>query len=138
VQTAQQNSKNQHYVWQHYLNAWAVEATFFCYRQKDKHLFQTLPKSVASETYFYEAKKLTDGDLKWLDDFISRATDERLQELNRDYIKLNQLSFRLREKLKTLEPRPEYRAQLEEDLRWAEKTLAKNTIPTSKIKTKTY
>ncbi len=121
--TAQQNSKNKHYVWQHYLNAWAAEGSFCCYRQKDKHLFQTLPKSVASETYFYQTMKLTDGDLKWLDDFIGRATDERLRELNRDYVKLNQLSFTLREKLSTLELHPDARAQLEEELRWAERNL---------------
>jgi hypothetical protein len=47
------NAKNQHYVWQHYLNAWAAEGTFFCYRQKDKKLFPTQPKAVASQTYFY-------------------------------------------------------------------------------------
>lgn len=121
--TAQQNSKNQHYVWQHYLSAWAAEGSFCCYRQKDKHLFPTQPKSVASETYFYQATKLTDGDLKWLDDFIGRANDERLRELNRDYVKLNQLSFRLREKLSALELHPDARAQIEKELLWAEKNL---------------
>jgi hypothetical protein len=44
------NAKNQHYVWQHYLSAWATGGTFCCYRQKDKKLFPTQPKAVASQT----------------------------------------------------------------------------------------
>ena len=64
------NSKNQHYVWQHYLNAWAAEGTFCCFRHKDRHLFTTQPKSVASETYFYEAHQLTEADRKFIEAII--------------------------------------------------------------------
>ena len=117
------NAKNQHYVWQHYLNAWAAEGTFCCYRQKDKKLFVTQPKVVASETYFYETQQLTDVDKKFLEDFISRATDERLRELNRDYVELTQLSFELRAQLKGANLHPEVRAALEEQLRWVERNL---------------
>ena len=117
------NAKNQHYVWQYYLNAWAVEGTFFCYRQKDKKLFPTQPKAVASQTYFYETQQLTDADKRFLEDFISKATDERLRALNRDYVKLTQLSFELRAQLKNANLPPEVRAALEEQLRWAERNL---------------
>jgi hypothetical protein len=118
------NSKNQHYVWQHYLNAWAADGTFCCYRHKDKKLFPTQPKVVANETYFYEIYRLTAGDKKFLEDFISRATDERLRELNRDYINMTQLSFEMREHLKSADLLPEVRAALEDELRWAERNLA--------------
>jgi hypothetical protein len=57
------NTKNQHYVWQHYLNAWVADGTFCCYRQKDKKLFRTRPKVVASETY--------DPPSKWWTPLIS-------------------------------------------------------------------
>ncbi len=117
------NAKNQHYVWQHYLNAWAAEGTFFCYRQKDKKLFLTQPKVVASQSYFYETQRLTDADKKFLEDFISKATDERLRELNRDYVKLTQLSFELRAQLENANLPPKVRAALEEQLRWAERNL---------------
>jgi len=63
---AETNAKNQHYVWQHYLNAWATDGTFCCYRQKDSKLFPTQPKAIASQTYFYEAQQLTAGDINLL------------------------------------------------------------------------
>jgi len=121
--SAEPNAKNQHYIWQHYLNAWAVDGTFCCYRQKDKKLFSTQPKAVASESYFYEAQQLTAGDIKFLEDFTSRATDERHRELNRDYVKITQLTFELRERLKSTDLLPEVCGDLEEKLRWAERNL---------------
>jgi hypothetical protein len=101
ILSANPNMKNQHYVWGHYLNAWAAVGTFCCYRHKDRQFLATQPKSVASETYFYEAHQLTAGDLAFLESFISQATDKDLQEVDRDYVKLSQQSFKLRERLKT-------------------------------------
>jgi len=120
---AEPNSKNQHYVWQYYLSAWATEGTFWCYRHKDRKLFATQPKSVASETYFYESRPLTAADWEFLEAFIGRATDERLRELNRDYVKLTQLSFDLRKRLEKSVLPPDVRRALEDQLRWAEKNL---------------
>lgn len=117
------NAKNQHYVWRNYLNAWAAGGTFCCYRQKDKKLFPTQPKAVASETYFYETQQLSDYDIKFLGDFISRATDIRLRELNREYVEMTQLTFKLRERLKSTDLLPEVRTALEEELRWVERNL---------------
>lgn len=117
------NSKNQHYVWQHYLSAWAMEGTFCCYRQKDKKLFPTQPKAIASQTYFYETQELTKADKEFLNDFISKATDERLRELNREYVNLTQLSFNIRMKLNDANLVPTARAALEEQLRWTERNL---------------
>ena len=48
------NMKNQHYVWAHYLNAWAESGSFCCYRQTDGKMLSTKPRAVASGTYFYE------------------------------------------------------------------------------------
>ena len=100
-----------------------MDGTFCCYRQKDKKLFSTQPKSIASETYFYETQQLTVGDMKFLEDIISRATDERLRELNRNYIKLTQRTFELREALKRTDLLSEVHAALDEELRWAERNL---------------
>ena len=117
------NAKNQHYVWQHYLNAWAAEGTFCCYRQKDEKLFVTQPKVVASETYFYETVQLTDADKTFLEAVISQATDEGLRKLNREYVELIQRPFDLRAQLKSASLPPEVRADLEKKLRWVERNL---------------
>lgn len=121
--SAEFNTKNQHYVWRHYLNAWTVDSSFCCYRQKDKKLFKTQPKAIASETYFYEIQQLTDGDMAFLEDIISRTTNERLRELNRDYVKMTQIPFQLRELLKSSYLNPKARAALEGELRGAERNL---------------
>src|SRR6266480_2283573 len=100
IVSAAQNSKNQHYVWRHYLGAWSETGTFCCFRHRDRKLFQTQPKAVASETYFYEAQRFTNGDREYLEIFISSMKDERLRKLNRDYLKLTQLSLEMRERLR--------------------------------------
>jgi hypothetical protein len=117
------NTKNQHYVWRHYLAAWAKSGTFFCFRHKDQKLFPTQPKAVASETYFYEARQLTAADMEYLEIFISGMKDERLRELNRDYLKLTQRSFEMREHLKRTDLIERVRVALDEQLRWAERNL---------------
>jgi hypothetical protein len=120
--SAEPTTKLQHYVWQHYLNAWAANGTFCCYRQKDKKLFPTQPKAVASETYFYETEQLTAGDIKFLENFISKATDERLRELNLDYVEMTQRTFVLRDNLKRTNVISD-RIAMEHELRWIEKNL---------------
>src|SRR5690606_12120958 len=104
----------QHYVWRHYLDAWAQAETFCCFRHKDQKLFPTQPKAVASETYFYEAQQLTTADKAFLEAFVSSTPDKRLRELNRDYIRLNQRSFELREALKRTDLIEPVRAAMEE------------------------
>lgn len=121
--TAVPNSKNQHYVWRHYLNAWAETGAFCCFRYRDRKLFPTQPKTVASETYFYEAQHLTKADREYLEIFISSMKDERLRKLNRDYLKLTQRTFEMREHLRRTDLIEPVRAALDEQLRWAERNL---------------
>lgn len=116
--SAELNTKNQHYVWRHYLDAWAADGTFCCYRERDKKLFLTQPKAVASETYFYETAQLTDSDMQFLETTISQATHEGLRELNRNYVKMTQAPFQIGEYLKGPSLTPEARADLQKELRW--------------------
>ena len=115
------NTKNQHYVWKHYLNAWAAEGTFCCYWHADNRLLATQPKRVASQTYFYEAQELTDGDLEFLDLVLGQATDAPLREINKNFIQLTQLPFRIRRLLETSTMPEALRTELEKHLLWAER-----------------
>lgn len=119
-------TKNQHYVWRHYLDAWAEAGSFWCYRQRDKKLFPTKPKAVASETYFYEIHKFSEEDIAFLEAFINRASDKRLRDLNLDFLRLKQLSFELRERLQYANLPQEAEVALERELRIAEKTLGEH------------
>jgi hypothetical protein len=115
--------KNQHYVWRYYLEAWAATGTFCCYRQNDKNLFVTQPKAIASETYFYEAYELTVPDEQFLESFISKASDQRLRELNRNFILMFQKTFKLRRYLLHVNLHEDEKAKAEGELRLVEKTL---------------
>lgn len=117
------NTKNQHYVWRHYLGAWATSDTFCCYRQRERKLFPTQPKVIANENYFYETQQLTEGDLAFLAAFIGKATDGELRKLNREYVDLTQLSFQIRDKLQSEDLHSSKRAELEDELRWIERNM---------------
>jgi hypothetical protein len=81
------------------------------------------PKAIASETFFYEIFWLAAGDKKLLADFIGRANSEELRKLNHDYVRITQLSFELRKRLKKTNLPPTVRSAGEEELRWAERNL---------------
>jgi Protein of unknown function (DUF4238) len=117
------NAKNQHYVWRHYLDAWAAGGTFCCYRQADGKLFLTKPKAVGSQTYFYEYHELTKGDLAFLQAFIGRATDERLRQLHWKYVGQTQVPFRIKRWLADGVSLPDARNELKQQLEWAARNL---------------
>lgn len=116
-------TKNQHYVWRHYLDAWAQAGSFWCYRQQTRKLFPTKPKAVGNETYFYEIHKLTSGDIAFLEFFIDRAADQRLRDLNREFLRLSQRSFQIREQLQHADLPSEAKVALKRELQISEKTL---------------
>jgi Protein of unknown function (DUF4238) len=119
-------TKNQHYVWCHYLEAWATTGTFCCYRQKAQKLFPTRPRVVANETYFYETQQLTVPDKEFLESIISRGSDKRLRELNRNFVAGFQRSFELRNQLACMDSRESAKAEAERELRIVEKTLGEH------------
>jgi hypothetical protein len=45
---------NWHYVWQHYLRAWARPKQLWCKRIDQAEPFPTTPRNVGSGRYFYE------------------------------------------------------------------------------------
>ena len=120
------NVKNQHYVWRHYLSAWAPGGTFWCYRHKDKKLFRTQPKSVANENYFYQAHRLTSADEEFLESIISQASDERLREINRNFIRYSQATFRLRDLLDDKKLSDQQRTEIDKALHWVDKNLGEH------------
>ena len=90
-------TKKQHYVWAHHLGAWEVDGVVWCHLAEQQKLFPTNRDSLANETFFYRAQKLTTGDLAALDYLINRSTDGRLRELNRRWVCANQLCFEARQ-----------------------------------------
>ena len=114
---------NQHYVWQHYLRAWTKRKKLWCKRVGSPEPFNTNPRNIGSERFFYEFQALSADDIAYLNELISRATSLRQRELNQGWIKSAQLSFDLRRKLNSINIKYQQREELEKELRKIEKTL---------------
>ena len=88
--------KNQHYVWRYYLLAWATDEKVWCVRAPATKAINPNVKNIGSETFFYRISELTDADIAYLEHLIGRATDPRLQDLNRGWLHDFQLTYKLR------------------------------------------
>jgi hypothetical protein len=114
---------NQHYVWQHYLRAWAAPKQIWCKRLGQAEPFATTPRNVASQRFFYEFHELTDRDCIYLEQLISRSNDDGLRELNRGWVRYFQATFAIRRQLEGRNIDPALRQQLEIELLTIERTL---------------
>jgi hypothetical protein len=113
---------NQHYVWAHYLKAWA-EDRFFCWRQSEKKLFPGQPKVVANERDFYRTCRLTDGDLRYLRTVVMAGTRDDTRRSNEEFVRLFQLTYTLRDVIAGSRMAPDKRLKIEDDLSEAERTM---------------
>jgi hypothetical protein len=109
--------KKQHYVWAHHLGAWEIDGVVWCHLAEQKKFFPTNRGSLANETYFYRAQKLTAGDLASLDHLINRSSDARLRDVNRGWVQGNQECFEVRQAIEDsrLPPAAKTQAVLELD-----------------------
>jgi len=64
------NTKKQHYVWQYYLKAWALENKIWC--KRDGKIFNPSTEGVAQERYFYEAIPLYPYEIDLVNALISK------------------------------------------------------------------
>ncbi|MEK4034573.1 DUF4238 domain-containing protein [Methylocystis sp. IM2] len=98
----------------------------FCYRCRAKNLFETIAKSVASEKYFYETFELSPVDVDYLKGLIGKASHKGLQDINRRFVQLFQLSFLMRERIKNSAISEQENEKLCEQLRVIEKTVGES------------
>ncbi len=117
---------NQHYVWQHYLRAWATQKKLWCKRIDADEPFATTPRNIGAERFFYEFHELTPDDIAYLNLVISQSNDDRLRTLNQGWIDSFQKTFSIRRTLIGMELEPAHLAQLEMELQAIEKTLGES------------
>src|ERR1700753_3618492 len=108
--------KNQHYVWRYYLLAWARGNQVWCTRTPSTKAFSPNVANIGSETFFYRFAELDAADFAYLESVIAKATDPRLQELNRGWLKGFQQSFEIRRLLKNHTLAPAAAAELAKGL----------------------
>lgn len=115
--------KNQHYVWKHYLDAWAPSGKIACYRQRERKAFTPNTKNIASETYFYRVFDLTEAELAYLNGVIN-SRPERVRETLRGFVDMFQLVAQMRRLLERHgKPDPAIKAQYQALLDQAERSM---------------
>ncbi|HEV8407924.1 MAG TPA: DUF4238 domain-containing protein, partial [Sphingomicrobium sp.] len=92
-------TKNQHYVWRHYLSAWAVKEKVWCVRSPSQVAFSANLTKVGSETYFYRIHELDADDLAYLEVIIAQANSRGLEDVNRGWIEMFQRVFAIKKAL---------------------------------------
>lgn len=117
---------NQHYVWQHYLRAWRAPKKIWCKRIDQSQPFETTPRNISAERYFYQFHELTPDDLAYLETVIAQSNDAELRKLNRGWIESFQLTFAIRRQLEGITIDAGIRVELEQRLRDIELTLGES------------
>ncbi len=76
--------RNQHYVYQHYLRAWAVNNKIICNR--NGKIFPVNVSNVAVERDFYKLSELTHEHIKFIEWTISQSDSNELKEQNKKWV----------------------------------------------------
>jgi len=98
----------------------------WCTRAPSTKAFSPNVANIGSETFFYRFAELDAADLAYLESVIARATDPRLQELNRGWLKGFQQSFEIRRILKNHTLAPAAAAELAAGLDVIEKSIGEH------------
>src|SRR5262249_41463334 len=75
--------RKQHYVWEHYLKAWAVDGRVWCQRGDSR--FRASTDKVANEAHFYRLKEMSALDFQFIEALIDKM-GEHLREGARGWI----------------------------------------------------
>jgi hypothetical protein len=90
-------TKNQHYVFQAYLRAWAENDLIYCLR--DGKVFHPNLAGVACERFFYRLQELTPKELELVENFFREHPSESLKTAQRDFMFLYFFPTRLKKQL---------------------------------------
>jgi hypothetical protein len=67
--------RKQHYVWEHYLKAWAVDGQVWCRRGGERR-FHTSTENIAHRRDFYRLKEMSERDVQVVETLISKMSEE--------------------------------------------------------------
>lgn len=119
--------KSQHYVWQHYLDAWATGGTIACYRQRERKAFRPSTKNIATETYFYRTHDLTLRELAYLEATIAQRPNTAMHSNHRAFVAMFSMVSDLRRLVAEHgKDDPDARAQSQALLDHAERSLGES------------
>ena len=86
----EENIRNQHYVWRHYLKPWTEENKIWCVR--DKKPFKINTEKIVKEDYYYRIDELNKNEKKFLELFIANLHPSGQKIVNKIYTLYNILA----------------------------------------------
>jgi hypothetical protein len=97
------NTRGQHYVWRHYLEASEVDGKLHCLR--DGAVFPTSARQVGKQRDFYRLHDLTREDIQWIEHLALPQHPPQAVEAGRNFINMFTLPFRLKKAIDPKSPR---------------------------------
>jgi len=91
--------KKQHYVWRHYLRAWADNESIWTYFSEHDAIRKTSLMGIAQERYFYKLLDFSDEEEVFLKDFIEKTSPNVVKPLNYDFLNLFTSTSKLKKQL---------------------------------------
>jgi len=88
--------RKQHYVWEHYLAAWATGMTLYC--DHDGRQFPASTDKVANERDFYRLKELSAEDLRYVKLLVERLPHAEARAMASNWITKFQAPFEINRK----------------------------------------
>ena len=85
--------RKQHYVWRHYLRAWASDEKIYCLR--DGNLFQSNLMGIANKRDFYRLKELDQADIDLIKKLVIDASPTFLQKYHQNLLNMFLAPFKL-------------------------------------------
>jgi hypothetical protein len=113
--------RRQHYVWRHYLEAWALNGKLWCHHF-GKNVFSTSTQNVAHERDFYRLREMSEFDLSVVREFVIKPLTSDLREIAEGWVSQFTRLFEIKRQLQDpgdvyVEPvLDEYINNLEEDI----------------------
>lgn len=117
--------KQQHYVFEYYLKAWAETRSFCCYSKSRSNLFPTDPERVGKRRYFYQLKRLTEDD-RLLIELVLGRVDSQLRRFHAEFVDRTQHPFDVEDALAIADLLPEQKQEIECALREYKANLIEN------------
>lgn len=111
----EKKKRKQHYVWEHYLRAWATDGQVWCLH--GDRSFSTNTDNVANERDFYRLKEMSDDDIAFVERVVVGPLERNLQEVARGWlIKFQAVFVKKREYESSGERVPEVEHQLDVEI----------------------
>ncbi len=114
--------RKQHYVWEHYLRAWATNGQVWCSTRGRRFLSST--ENIAQERDFYRLKEMSERDLQWVEKLVIEQATGPLSDLARGWVPHFNLFHRLKREYEAGgKSNPELEAVLDESINNMEEDL---------------